>query len=228
MVENIVSKYLVAKFDAEEKPPDIKKHGFVVTISRETGCDALRIANTVVEKLNQDKGGSKWRLISKEILEKSAKKLKVDPSKLDEIMSRQEQNVFEEIIMSFSGKSYPNDIKIKNTIRNVIKNLAQNGNVIIIGRGGVGITHDFPKSLHIKFLAPMDWRIKNIAKRKNFSRDKAEEFVHRLDIKRKEMRQFYLQKNDDITDYDIAYNVGTLKPEEVVDSISNLIASRQN
>ena len=49
---------------------------------------------------------------------------------------------------------YKSDLKIRTTIAKVIRKFANEGNAIIVGRGGVAITRDIPLSLHIFLEAP--------------------------------------------------------------------------
>ena len=231
MPENFLSKYLVASFDKKYVPPT--KQGLVVTISRQKGCGALPIAEMIIEELNQLKYPHgkvvKWKLLSKEILEQSAQKLKVAPAEVDAIMESQEKNVFDEMLLLFSEKSLPNDIKIKNTIRGVIENAANEGNMIIIGQGGVCITRNRKNSLHIKLVAPTEWRIENVAVQDDISLRKAEQIISERDQQREALRQYYLgNKKVNGHIYDMVINVSTMKQSEIASAIFQVIKERQN
>ncbi len=75
-------KYMGAREGKQEKPA--KKVGIpgpVITISREYGCHGKRIAEKLADILTAKSKASgenkQWRWISKEILEQSAKELKL-------------------------------------------------------------------------------------------------------------------------------------------------------
>ena len=52
------------------KPPS--EDGPVITISRQTGCDARQVAENVVDNLNTVSGTAKWKWIDKDIIYKIA------------------------------------------------------------------------------------------------------------------------------------------------------------
>ena len=49
--------------------------GPVITISREVGCNGLKMAKLLAERLNSEKPVTDWKVISKEILVASADEL---------------------------------------------------------------------------------------------------------------------------------------------------------
>jgi len=123
--------------------------GPVVTISRELGCPAKRIATLLIEKLNTSNlkfvKSTPWRWISKEIMEESAKELGVDLAEIQYVFDYKTHGVLEDLLLSYSKKFYKPDRKIRNTVAKVIRNFADEGNAVIVGRGGIAITRDIPK-----------------------------------------------------------------------------------
>ena len=156
--------------------------GPVITISRQTGCDAQGIAFELCAELNQRKlPGEKhneWRYVSKEILQQSAEELNLDPQFLHHVIADKNRGIMDQIVEAFSSHSHKSDQKILKTIQDVIHQFAYKGNAIIIGRGGAGICADIKRSVHIRLEAPIEWRIGAFADKFNYSRDFAAEFVH--------------------------------------------------
>jgi len=230
MIQSFLSKYIETKFDEHKLPKRAKSKGLVVTISRETGCDGLPIIEKLVKKLNERKSRignvTKWRYVSKEILEKSAKKLHIKPGKLETLLNAQEKSLFDEILLSLSNKNYPNDIKIKKTIKEVIQSASNEGNVIILGRGGIALTQQLKNSLHIRLVAPLEWRINKEAKEFGKSEESAEKHIKISDKLRMDLRDHYFRRKVDNSVYDILFNVSTLKTSEIVNSIYHVIESR--
>ena len=58
----------------------------------------------------------------------------------------------------------------------VIKDLAQGGNVVIVGRGGNVILKDTPGVLHVGFIAPQEQRIRTIMEREHLDYKAAKQF----------------------------------------------------
>lgn len=228
MPGNFLSSYLSASFDKTKQKSS--KQGLVVTISRQKGCGAFPISKLVIEKLNELRYPLgkviKWDLVSKEILKESAEKLKVAPEQVDRLM---DVDVVQELLMNLSGKSLPSDIKIRNTIRNVIKNAASKGNIIIIGRGGVSVAREWENSFHVKLMAPFEWRVRQIASEGNMSLKEADSLVKLRDKQRETLKQYFLGvRKADAHLYDITVNVSTMQHSEVADAIFSVVKSRQD
>ena len=228
MMQQILSKFLEAKFDEYRSTKGANlTPGLVVTISRAKGCHATPIAEKLLEKLNGPKHpvikSPKWRLLSKEILEESSKKLQINPGNLERLLESHEKNVVEEIIRSLSGENYPSDLKIKNTIREVVRSAVSHGNVLILGRGGVAITKDIPKSLHIRLTAPIEWRARQLSISYNWSEVRALKYIQKIDNNRKSLSDFYFGKPKGDEVFDLIFNLSKIKPKEVVKTIYALI-----
>ena len=126
------------------------------------------------------------------------------------------RSLIDEILSAQLDKYYKSDRKIRNTIAQVIRNMACEGHVVIVGRGGVAITHDIPKSLHIMLEAPLEWRSLRISEKYNISQEEARKECIEIDKKRQQFREYFQGKNTDYTTYDLKLNCMTLSVEEIV------------
>jgi cytidylate kinase len=200
---------------AQEKDP-----GPVITISREFGCPARKTAQKLAESLTRKmyvKGKNiDWRYITKEIMSESAKELDLHPSKIQYVFEYEQKGLIDDIISAQSTKYYKSDRKIRNTIARVVRNMGCEGYVVIVGRGGVAITRDIPKSLHIHLEAPMDWRILRISEKFNMEPEEAEKYIIDIDRKRRQFRDYFEGKNTDYTRFDLTFNCMTMSVDEIV------------
>lgn len=213
-----LAKYLSERMQDEFKK--IKDPGPVITIAREYGCPAKVIARLLSEELTkkmQVKGVEKsWRYVTKEILAESARTLELEPEKIKYVFQYEQKSLIDEVLSAQLYKYYKSDRKIRNTIAKVIRNIACEGYVIIVGRGGVAITHDIPKSLHIMLEAPLEWRSLRISEKYNMTIEEARKECIDVDKKRQQFREIFEGKNTDYTRYDITFNCMTLSVEEIV------------
>ena len=197
-----------------------KDPGPVITISREYGCPAKIIAGRLAEELTRKlfvKGKDiKWKFLTKEIMAESAKALEIDPEKIKYVFDYEQKSMVDWIISAQFNKYYKSERKILNTVAKVIRNMATEGNAIIVGRGGVAITHDIPKSLHVLLEAPMEWRTVRIAENYKISQEEARKTAIDVDKKRKEFREYFQGKDSDYTRFDITLNCMTFSVEEIV------------
>jgi len=229
MDSNFLLKYLDVRFAGELADSPAKHKGMVVTMSRDTGCDGMPIFQDVMENLNAKlKGPSKnfpWKIASKEIFEASAQRLNLDVELLNRL--EKERSFVEEFLNSFSDNSYPSDWKIKKTFREVIQSIELQGGVFILGRAGVSIVEHNRKNLHIKVTAPLDWRVKKMAKEYGTTEASARKHVLESDENRDELKKYYMGRKVKLSDYDIVFNEATLTKKEISLAIQNIIQLKQ-
>ncbi len=226
-MKNDLHKYMSERYQRQNLVT--KAAGPVITISREYGCPAKSVAKKLTQALteiNKKKNKPEWRWISKELLHEVAKELQMDPSNIKYVFDYQKKGLLDDILSSHLNKYYKSDRRIRNTIAKVIRNISYDGNVIIVGRGGVAITKEVPKSLHINLEAPLEWRTLRTSEKNCLSIEDARIFALDVDKKRKEFREFFEGKNTDYTRFDVSFNCMTLSIPEIVDAIVDLAKSR--
>ncbi len=205
-------------------------YGPVVTISRAYGCPGKIVAQDLALNLNKRIVGSQtphWKWISKEILEESARELKLNKYMIKEAVNANEKGVMDDMIISLAHKFYPSDAKVKKTLAEVIKGFAREGHVIIVGRAGVSLTRSVKKSLHIRLQAPVEWRIKIISERQNISIDEARRKLLEIDYKRDHLREYFEGTKVDNSIFDIVFNYQTMNEGEILETIIKVMELRK-
>ncbi len=222
-----ISKYLKERY--EESVSKASFPGPVVTISRELGCPSKRIAQRLTEVLNESGKYAKdipWRWISKEIMEESAKELGVELAEIQYVFEYKQHGILEDLLLAHSRRFYKTDRKIRSTIARVIRNFAEEGNAVIVGRGGVAIAHDIPRSIHIHLEAPLEWRALRTSDKHGLSLEDARKYCEDIDNKRKQFRDYFEGKGNDYTRFDLKFNCMTLTIEEIVGIIHSAMKVR--
>jgi len=220
---NYMSNRLLAGYEKNNVPGQKTSPGPVITISRDTGCGASAISKKLYEKIQQnffkDKANpGPWQVIDREVLHIAAKALEVNPIELNYVFKGVEKTILTEVLESLSSKYYHNDRQVKRIIHNVIRGIAESGHVIFLGRGSVAITRDILNAIHIRLIAPMDWRIKQVSARLNMPEKKAEDYIKESDIRRIKLIESFGGKFDSVI-FDVIYNTASLTEEEIVDQI---------
>lgn len=220
-------QYLKERYD--ERSIAITNAGPVVTIARETGCPGKKVAQLLSEKLNErylKKDKKVWKWIGKEVFDEAAKELDLEPEEVQKVF-KEKRSIIDQIISSQSQKFYKSDSRVRKTIGKVIRSMANDGNVIIVGRGGVAITHDIERSIHIYLEAPLTWRAAVISEKHCCQQAEAIKYVIEIDKRRAQYREYFEGKNTDYTWFDIRLNCMTLKVEEIVDIIIKSMETRK-
>jgi cytidylate kinase len=207
-----------------------KDYGPVVTISRAYGCPGKIVAQDLAFNLNKRLVGTHakhWKWISKEILDESARELKINKYTIREAVHANKKGVMDDLIISLANKFYPSDTKVKKTLAEVIRGFAQEGNVIIVGRAGVSLTRSIKNSLHIRLQAPVEWRVKIVSERQNMSIDEARRKLLEIDYKRNHLREYYEGMKPDDSIFDIIFNYQTMNEEEILESIVKVMEMKK-
>jgi cytidylate kinase len=210
--------------------------GPVITISRQTGCDARQVAANIVDNLNKRDGVTKWRWIDKDIIYAIAKELNTNTQRVENFYKGIELSNMSEMIMAFSG-GFVSDLRVKKAIKDVVLSICKEGHIVIVGRGGVSIASGIEASLHVRLIAPFYWRVENVMKKNKVDIEAAEEYVVDTDEKRFNLITTFLEKKSLNIDYlfDITLNRQSLGINETADlivstydkKIGRLISERQ-
>ena len=229
---NILLKYLEERHKkSTQKVEKLKSVGPVITISRDFGCPANICATDLAELLTkiegEEKGKEPWRVISKEILDEAAKELGLTPEKIEYIFKFEKRSAIDEILEAVSSKYYKSERKIRKTIGEIIHAFGEHGRVIIVGRAGATILQDIENSLHVKLIAPLDYRVDGVSRRHKISHNEAKKLTLDMDKKRAMLRRDFAGKNISDVDYDLIFNCRTISSEEVVQLIAKTAEMRK-
>lgn len=110
--------------------------------------------------------------------------------------------------------------KFRDAISQVVVEIARKGNVVIVGRASQLILKEFPDCLHLKIIAGMDTRIRNIQISKKVNEKAAKAQIEKSDQNRQNfIKKFYQEDWNDPSLYDLTINTDHLD----LDSIANWI-----
>lgn len=209
--------------------------GPVVTISRECGCSANRIATklskilTGYNYLSETKTDVEWRWVSKEVIEMAADELKMHPETVKNVFLGEVKQSINEVSFAFSNsKVYESDDQhVIDTVISVIRSIAEEGHYIIVGRAASVIAQDIPKRLSIKLQAPLDWRINRIMQISNLSWADAQQYVLEVDRQRDLFVEHVAGRKLDNNDFDLIFNYSTMIDDHIVDVIVNVLKNKR-
>ena len=108
----------------------------------------------------------------------------------------------------------------------VIQDLAEGGNVVIIGRGSNMILADVPGVFNVSLVAPVESRIDNIMRREELGLEEATTYVESLEEARVTFfRKFFKVEANDPTLYHMVLNTGLLPPANAAQTVAQAVAA---
>lgn len=227
-MENLFLHYMHERVRREEEQT-VQDPGPVITISREYGCYGNEVADLLTKKINAIQAAEekpKWVLVSHQILHDAAESLKAKPDEIVHIFGAKEKSIFRDLVSIFTKDKYLSDIQIKRTIAQIIRSYSVQGNTVIVGRAGCVLAKHIKRSVHVKLMAPIDWRAETIKKRFDISISDAMERVKDTDKRREAFMEFFRGNKPDSELFDLLLNRSTVDTEDIVDLILKLAKIR--
>lgn len=185
---------------------------YVITISHMIGCGGAEVGQRLSKALSIP-------FVDRQILKQVADYLNLQESDLQE---REERlaSFWEQFFIvgpvstltTTGGEKYmPGDRELFELESKFIKEIAQKGSAIILGRGSMYVLRDFPKRFSIFVYAELEDRIKRISELYNLSRKEAIDMINQNDRDRENyMKTFTKTPWLDLRTYDLCVNVSSI------------------
>jgi Cytidylate kinase-like family len=196
----------------------------IVTISREYGAAGLAIADGVAHALG-------YELFADALKARVAARLGTSPDEVDQRASS-EQSLPERMLaglgegtaemLSPVAPRLPDafDEDVRREIERAIRERAEQGNVVIVGRNAGAVLGSRPDIFRVFLTAPVQWRAVRIAASFDQSLTGALADIERVDAGRSRIaKERYKIKWSDARAYDLALNVARVGVEGAVDLI---------
>lgn len=182
--------------------------GPVITISREPGSEGHIMAQKIAEELKID-------LFDREIIHEVAKSSHMS-EKVVQSLDEKERSVLDNWIQFLKTSRWFWGDEYVHHLTKVIGTIHEHGNAVILGRGANMVLPP-EETLRVRFVAPFDVRVQNIAQEQNISQEKAKKYIYKEEADRKAfLRKYFHADIDDSVNYDLVINTHFVKPETVV------------
>jgi cytidylate kinase len=205
----------------------------VITISRELGSEGDQVADVLCEKLG-------YCRVDKSVLSRIAEESGVDVKAVLEkertvaqkpkLISDQMTSLYGRAPGAFERKSELDDKTYDRVIREAMEHYAQDGNAVIIGRGGQVILRDWPGALHVHLYAPLEARVERLMKRGGTSELEAKRRIQASDEQKRQYFRHMLHNANwkDLKHYHLAIDTSRIDPELAAGIIIEAIGSTQS
>ncbi len=197
---------------------DVKKPAPCFTIAREFGCQAYPLAEYLISRLNKRVGGEPWVVIGREILDKVAELSGYSVEQIEK--SQDTPSSLKAIFSMFLDRSRAEETEVFTHMRTVIRGFAQHGNCVIVGRGAVFATQDLPNCIHLRLVAPSDFRLQKIMNVHGYDEAEARKFIELHQQQRDDfVRRFADGHSEDPGLYHLVMNNSRMKIELIAECI---------
>jgi cytidylate kinase len=180
-----------------------------ICLSRESGVGAYRIGTLLAKRTG-------WPVFEKEILHVMAGDNSVR-ERVYQSMDERDLGWWEEMLRSFMDRGFKTDYT--HELRKNILALARQGSAIFIGRGA-DLILPRNRGLRVRLVAPLEWRVTQLAERRGLTSADAVKEVQHIDTERAAFirKHFHVDDRDPIR-YDLVINLQRYSVDQVVDLI---------
>jgi cytidylate kinase len=176
----------------------------IITISREMGTGAYKIAKDAAKKL-------KYTLVDGSKIAEVAERYGLTSEILERVDEKPPVYITAEDRMQ---AAYLRIVEL------IILDFAKSGNVILYGRGSQDLLNGLSGVLRLRFIAPFEERVEIFAEREWIDPDLAYEYIRKSDHQRAGFIHFYFDRNwNDPLGYDLVFNTAILSESSIVDCI---------
>lgn len=208
--------------------------GPVVTISRQAGCSAQRIAIklskilTGYSYMSETKTDAEWEWVDKKVFANVVKEMIKEIEAGDYNDKTEAVFLLNEVSKAFSEEKVYDimDEKMINILKGIICRLAYDGRKIIVGRSAGVILKDVPNKINIRLEAPTDWRINRVMQINDFSQVEAANYINQMDKKRDSFIEKIIGRKAENNDFDVIFNYASLEDDEIVDAVVNILRNK--
>ena len=201
-----------------------------VTVSRQPGAGGISFSHQLAQRLN-DEGEGDWSAWDRELVEKVSAEHGIAKEIIETIPSRP-HNWLDDFLQSFTVSPNSPDLVDRRAYKRVvmtIRALATAGHAVIVGRGGSFITDGLPGAIHLRLVAPLEYRVKHTAERDGISVMEAARRIVETDRLRTEFYHHYWpSKVISPETMTMTLNCAELSVEELVDCVVPLIRARES
>jgi len=173
-----------------------------ITITREYGAGAGEVAKRLAEALG-------WQVLDRELLHQAAQIERMPDEELDRLDEKA-------VSMADRFRLHPPHQKYLHGLTEAARQAAQQGNVVLVGRGARHLLGEMPEVFHLRLVAPRDWRIERMAKLEGWSLDHARAKCLEVDRTRELFsRYFFGDAATQPAQFDLVVNTARVSLDEV-------------
>jgi len=120
------------------------------------------------------------------------------------------------------------DRRYLQALESAVKELARSPSLVIQGRGSQFFLKDYPQTLHVFAVAPLDLRVKRVMESQKLGEAGARQEIARFDKGSREFIKRYFQASwEDPVQYDLVINTGNLSVKDAASMVINALSFKK-
>ena len=191
-----------------------------VTLTREFGCEGYPVAQKL-QVLLEKRSGRAWAVMDRALLDTVARDHQLSAQILKDIGTR--NGVLDEILATFSPR-WKSDKDYYRLLCRQIVELAEEGNVILVGRGAAALTQRQKNCFHFRIVAPLQYKLDSIRSRMDVTPREARDLVVSRQLQREAFLKDFLGR--DLTDptlYHLLFNNARCPAGQIASLIADVV-----
>jgi cytidylate kinase len=198
----------------------------LITVSRQFGAGGSQVAARVAQALG-------WRVVDNELVERVAARAGLAPEDVAQLEERVTTFIErlartlvaatpELLVPAEAGGTAPtmSEADLVRVTELVVEEVAAEGKVVLVGRAAPAVLARERDAIHVKVVAPRDWRIRAVAARLGISPEEAANLTDDTDkMRTRYHRQHYQLDWDDPANYHMVLNTAALGLEGVAEMV---------
>jgi cytidylate kinase len=182
----------------------------VITMSREYGAGGGELARLLASSLG-------WELLDQELLHQAAQ--------IEHLLDAELERLDEQAVgMAERFRLHPPHRQYLHALREASHAAVARGRVVLVGRGTRQLLGDTPSALHVRLVAPREWRAARMARLEGWNREEALSRCDAVERSRVRFLQYFFGADATAPEqYDLVVNTGRVPLEEAADGVIALI-----
>ncbi|OGU10229.1 MAG: cytidylate kinase [Geobacteraceae bacterium GWC2_58_44] len=211
---------------------NVREHGLAkgdrlrptVTLTREFGCEGYPVAQRL-QGLLEKRSGQPWVVMDRALLDAVAKDHNLSAQILQNIGAK--NRFLDDMISTFTPR-WKSDKDYYRLLCRQIVALAEEGNVILVGRGAVILTQDTANCFHFRIVAPMRFKRDSIAARMGIPGDEAQDLIEARQRQRDDFLKDFLGRDvADPTLYHLLFNNARCSAQRIAALMAEVVMPGQ-
>ncbi len=197
-----------------------------VAFSRQAGAGGLVVARLLVDYLEEHRKKTEpaWTLFDRNLVHQILEDHDL-PRSIEKFYPEDVRSELESTVEEMLGLHPSTATMVEQTSKTIIK-LANKGHAVLVGRGANIITHGLNNMIHVRLVAPLDFRLKHIKQFYSLSTSEALTYINQADRARARYVKRYFSRNiEDPLQYDLVINTATIGFEAAMGLIATAVAA---